>query len=231
MRRWGVIISGFYAAVIFGLLMPVLPVIFKLPLKKGEGFGWWNVYTDDILVLVLTWGSLLVGGQALLLFLSVDTSWRRLKPRRHIAITAALTGLLITLLAVAGILSLAMAFDEESLSWDWAGVGAVVWILIFWVTSWIAWGIVFYRYCRRGSMTFERAISWLLKGSVLELMIAVPAHVIVRSRGDCSAPFLTSWGVVTGLAIMLMCFGPGVLVLYKKRFDAYGAGKVEDASA
>ncbi len=56
MRRWGVIVSGFYAAVIFGLLMPVLPVIFKLPLKKGEGFGWWNVYTDDILVLVLTWG-------------------------------------------------------------------------------------------------------------------------------------------------------------------------------
>jgi len=90
---------------------------------------------------------------------------------------------------------------------------------------------VFYRYSRRGSMTFERAISWLLKGSVLELMIAVPAHVIVRSRGDCSAPFLTSWGIVTGLAIMLMCFGPGVLALYKKRFDAYGAGKVEDASA
>ena len=231
MRRWGVIISGFYAAVIFGFLMPAFPVIFELPLKKGEGFGWWNVYTDDFLVFVLTWGSLLVGGQALLLFLSVDTSWRRLKPRRHIAITAAITGLLITLLAVAGILSLAIAFDEESLSGDWAGDGAVAWILIFWVMSWIAWGIVFYRYCRGGSMTFERAIQWLLKGSVLELMIAVPAHVIVRSRGDCSAPFLTSWGIVTGLAIMLMCFGPGVLALYKKRIDAYGAGKVENPSA
>ncbi len=231
MRRWGVIISGFYAAVVFGFLMPVFPVIFKLPLKKGEGFGWWIVYTDDFLVFALTWGSLLVGGQALLLFLSVDTSWRRLKPRRHIAITAAITGLLITLLAVAGILSLAMAFDEGSLSGDRAGVGAEAWILIFWVTSWIAWGIVFYRYCRGGSMTFERAISWLLKGSVLELMIAVPAHVIVRSRGDCSAPLLTSWGIVTGLAIMLMCFGPGVLALYKKRIDAYGAGKVENPSA
>ena len=231
MRRWGVIISGFYAAVIFGFLMPVFLVIFKLPLEKGEGFGWWDVYTDDSLVFVLTWGSLLVGGQALLLFLSVDTSWRRLKPRRHIAITAAITGLLITLLAVAGILSLAIAFDEGSLFGDWAGDGAVAWILIFWVMSWIAWGIVFYRYCRGGSMTFERAISWLLKGSVLELMIAVPAHVIVRSRGDCSAPFLTSWGIVTGLAIMLMCFGPGVLALYKKRIDAYGAGKVENPSA
>ena len=72
MRRWGVIISGFYAAVIFGFLMPVFLVIFELPLEKGEGFGWWNVYTDDFLVFGLTWGSLLVGGQALLLFLSVD---------------------------------------------------------------------------------------------------------------------------------------------------------------
>ena len=138
MRRWGVIISGFYATVIFGFLMPVFLVIFELPLEKGEGFGWWIVYTDDFLVFALTWGSLLVAGQALLLFLSVDTSWRRLKPRRHIATTAAITGLLITLLAVAGILSLAIAFDEKSLYGDWAGVGAEAWILIFWVMSWIA---------------------------------------------------------------------------------------------
>ena len=177
MRRWGVIISGFYAGIIFGLLMPGWLVLFNLPLGKGEGFGWWNVYTEDLLVFVLTWGLLLVGGQALLLFLSVDTSWRRLKPRRHIAIIAALTGLLITLLAVAGIVSLAMAFHGDSLSSEWAGVAVEVWILIIWVTSWIAWGIV------------------------------------------------------TGLAIMFMCFGPGVLALYKKRIDAYGAGTVEDASA
>jgi hypothetical protein len=97
-RRWGVIISGFYAAVVFGLLVPGFLVILKLPLEKGEGFDWWNVYTytEDFLFFLLPWGLLFVGGQALLLFLSVDTSWRRLKPRRHIAITAALTGLLTT---------------------------------------------------------------------------------------------------------------------------------------
>ena len=231
MRRWGLIISGFYAAVVFALLIPSSLVLFKLPLKQGQDFGWWDVYTSggDWVGFVI-WGSILVGGQALLLILSVDTSWRRLKPRRHIAISAALTGLLITFLVVSGMLSLMVAFNEELPSREWMGLPIAYWMLIFWAASWIAWGIVFYRYCRGGSMTLERAVSWLLKGSVLELMIAVPAHVIVRTRGDCSAPMLTSWGIVTGLAIMLMCFGPGVLALYKKRIDAYGATKIERAS-
>ena len=231
MRRWGVIISGFYAAVVFSLLIPSSLVLFKLPLKQGQDFGWWDVYTSggDWAGFVI-WGSILVGGQALLLILSVDTSWRRLKPRRHIAISAALTGLLMTLLVVSGVLSLMVAFNEELPSREWMGWPTGYWMLIFWAASWIAWGMVFYRYCRGGSMTLERAVSWLLKGSVLELMIAVPAHVIVRSRGDCSAPMLTSWGIVTGLAIMLMCYGPGVLALYKKRIDAYGTAKIERAS-
>jgi len=93
--------------------------------------------------------------------------------------------------------------------------------------AWVPWGIVFYLYLRRSNAVVTRTVTWLLRGSVLELLIAVPCHVIVRRRTDCSAPIATSYGIGTGIAIMLLSFGPSVMLLYKKRLDAYavrGAG-------
>ena len=86
---------------------------------------------------------------------------------------------------------------------------------------WAVWAGLFYCYYRRSPQAVARAVAWLLTGSVLELLIAVPTHVIVRRRHECTAPFVTGFGSVTGLAIMLLSFRPGVLALYKKRLDAY----------
>ena len=94
-------------------------------------------------------------------------------------------------------------------------------VLGIWIGVWVIWGGVFYQYYRDSSKALSSLVSWLLKGSILELLIAVPAHVVVRHRHDCSAPFVTGFGIVTGIAIMLLCFGPGVLALYKKKLDAY----------
>jgi hypothetical protein len=48
------------------------------------------------------------------------------------------------------------------------------------------------------------------------MLVAIPCQLIVRRRHDCSAPAVTSFGIVTGVAIMLISFGPSVLFLYKK---------------
>lgn len=88
---------------------------------------------------------------------------------------------------------------------------------------WLTWGILFYLYFRDSSAVLTKIISWLLKGGILELLVAVPCHVIVRRRHDCSAPAATSFGIASGIAIMLLSFGPSVLFLYKKRLDSYAS--------
>ena len=56
---------------------------------------------------------------------------------------------------------------------------------------WLLWGIVFYLYFRNSTQVMTRAVSWLLKGSVLELLIAVPcsrncaaARRLLGARGN-----------------------------------------------
>ncbi len=85
---------------------------------------------------------------------------------------------------------------------------------------WLVWAVVFYRFARSDdpAALVKRTTRWLLRGSILELLVAVPSHIIVRNRGDCCAPAGTFLGIVTGIAIMLLCFGPGVFFLFVERF-------------
>ena len=223
MRRWGIVITAFYA---FSLAVLFVPAFL------GIAFGWASpasTLRDSLNAAgdwrVWLWIGLLVSGEALLLFLSVDGSWRHAKPRQHVAVTAILTGFFTALLALSAISSLASGlFGDEALKWMLDGKDeAVVWgrLLCVLLALWGAWAAVFLFYCGDAPKPVAVTVSWLLKGSVLELLIAVPSHVIVRQRGDCSAPAVTGWGIVTGIAVMLFCFGPGVLALYKKKLDGY----------
>jgi len=209
MRRWGILITLIYAVILAGLLVPALYRLAGLgkvsPEALLEGIPFWLPYL-----------ALLVAGQASLLFLSVDTSWRRLRPRLRIVYSATLAGMLTALLMVALAWSLAAALLGDDAVPD-NGYS----VLLIWGGLWFTWAAVFYVYYQKQDTAFATTVSWLLKGSVLELLIAVPCHIIVRSRGDCSAPAATGFGIVTGLAIMLLCFGPGVLALYKRRLQRY----------
>jgi hypothetical protein len=218
MRKWGVFVSLFYACIVLGLLVPagVLLAGDDTPFKSPFFSDLAGVYKDW-----LTWITVaaVLSGQILLLFLSVDTSWKRLKPRMHIAVTCAVASLLLAGLTLAAFVSFDAAFPGKGLVdalFDTVGR-----TLALWAGLWILWAVLFYVYVRNSDNAVARAVSWLLKGSVLELLIAVPCHVIVRRRDECCAPILTSFGIVTGIAVMLLSFGPSVLLLYKKRLDAY----------
>jgi len=217
MRKWGILITFFYALVLLVLLLPAGVLLSgaaatpsKILSALEEVSSEWPFWLPI---------GVLIAGQALLLFLSVDTSQKRLKPRSHILLSVGITSLLLGMLAFAAVYCIGCAikgdkFGEKNLD-------TTAQVLGLWLLLWVLWFVIFYWYARNSSPIVTRAVSWLLKGSVLELLVAVPCHIIVRRRQDCSAPAATSFGITTGIAIMLLSFGPSVLLLYKKRLDAY----------
>lgn len=221
MRKWGAVITVCYALI---LLLLVLPAAVMMLGYKNLGGNLIRSILDSYKEW-LVWApvGILVAGEALLLFLSVDTSFKKLKPRAHIAVSCLVTATLWALLSGAAILSLGVGIYGDHFGGHFFDNGFN--ILACWFALWVVWTIIFYLYFRNSSALISRATSWLLKGSVLELLIAVPSHVIVRRRDDCSAPVVTSFGIATGISIMLLCFGPSVLLLYKKRLNEYSSRK------
>lgn len=221
MRKWGIVVSLVYALILVGVLLPAFWL-----LAGSDEIPYSRKYFDELASADGFWVwipiAVLVAAQALLLFLSVNTGEKRLKPRASVVSTCVVTGFLLGALTFAGALSLDVAvsvghggkfFDEL--------FNSSVKAAAFAGAAWLLWAVVFYLYARNASAITSRAVGWLLKGSVLELLIAVPCHVYVRRRNDCSAPIATGFGIVTGIAVMLLAFGPSVMVLYKKRLDGY----------
>jgi hypothetical protein len=58
---------------------------------------------------------------------------------------------------------------------------------------------------------------WLLTGSILELLVAIPAHILSRRREECCAPGLTLVGLAMGLAVAILAFGPAFFLLVVRR--------------
>src|ERR1017187_7889824 len=229
MKRWAILTVLLYALALLVLTVPVALV----------AFGNWGLKNDSMgikaaLAMYANWGywlwlGILVAGQALLLLLPINIAERRLPARRPLKIPVIVTAFFLANLLLAGLLSLLCAiftdgafsiFDLQGLfNWmantinhnptqnvqnsDWQSLLSIfVTVLIFW----LVWAII-----------FRRATRWLLRGSILELIIAVPSHVIVRRRDDCCAPAGTFWGIATGISVMLLCFGPGVFFLFVER--------------
>ena len=228
MRRWGVVVTTVYSLVLLVLILPGAVAIF------GGHRPFWPQLFSDVSDVYQEWEvwiflAALIICQATLLFLSVDMSHRRLKPRAHIIISCITTGFLLMLLFFAGAMSLSAGILGEHFDRVLPDSG---WIFAILGGLWLAWGVIFYLFARRSDNVVKRAMAWLLRASVLELLVAVPCHVIVRRRDDCCAPVVTSFGIGTGIAIMLLSFGPSVLLLYKKRLDSYvKPARDNDASA
>lgn len=193
------------------------------------------------------WLGVMVTCQALLLLIPVSTAGRRPEARRPIVWPMLVASFLLANLCLAGVFSVGCAFlgDEffeafkglhdltaatlQLIPSLWAaltsaGMTNTEWIALANVLAvtlvlWMLWGWAFYHFSRADEPenVHRRAVRWLLRGSILDLLVAVPSHVVVRGRDDCCAGFATFWGLVTGASVMLLAFGPGVFFLFAER--------------
>jgi hypothetical protein len=137
---------------------------------------------------------------------------RRPFTRRSIWLPLIGSGFCAGLLCVGGSAALCEYFNRADNETAWI-------VLAAGTVTWIAWSIPFAVIAFSGrewaiGMTLHR---WLIAGSVLELLVAVPTHVVVRRRPDCCAGFWTGAGICLGVAVMIISFGPSVLLLYYRR--------------
>jgi hypothetical protein len=232
MKRWAVFTVLIYALALLVLTFPVIWIAFNGWSDKG-------VSLQNALKMYLRWGywlwlALLVAGQALLLLLPINIAERRLPAHRPLKTPVIVTAFFLANLCFAGLLSiLCLYFQEDGVNFFGyflpfkpnqvsptnfsTELGAVVTGLAFW----IIWAVIFRNFAKSDDpdSLLKRITHWLLRGSILELLVAVPSHILVRRRGDCCAPLGTFWGIATGISVMLLCFGPGVFFLFVERFE------------
>jgi hypothetical protein len=95
----------------------------------------------------------------------------------------------------------------------WTAIGLAI-------LTWGVWALVFFRMSRgvEPADLVSRQCRFLLKGSILELLIAVPTHIVARYRDYCCAGFMTFIGLTMGVSVMLFAYGPAVFFLFAERW-------------
>lgn len=202
---WVYILVGTYLLCLAGLVL--LPAIF-------------GIFTDSEKGAIAAAGGyvciLLLCGFAMILA-PVRARRRRPITRRSIWFPILGSAVLMALLGLA----LALTVSE------WARLDANEWVYVTLTAMvWLAWAVVFGMIGLRADPTTlaGRLNKLVLSGSALELMVAVPAHLVVRRRSDCCAGMMTGTGLCVGATVMLVAFGPSVFVLYYKRWNRLKQG-------
>jgi hypothetical protein len=210
-KRPALVVVALYLLAILALAWPVLLTAFWGQLKASDvadGFRHWEVWA---------WVAVMVLGQAALLVVPVKVASRRPTTERSLLWPIVVAGLMVGGLVVGAASALTEfvqrdhAFDSAFVTWGAVAAGAC---------SWAVWSVLFYRAGRlsRPEDVVAQQCRLLLRGSILEFLVAVPTHIVARNRGYCCAGAYTFLGIAIGIAVMLFSFGPALFFLFANRW-------------
>ena len=194
---------GWVFLVLYGL---ILAGIFMFALSEGD-------LMDGVQLLLVT-----LVTQAIFIFCAGTMNLCKPIRRRRAFLPVVVTAGLVTLMLVATLWGLGEFIHGGS----WDGPPELFvwgWIAI----NWIGWSAAFLvTHTKSDRFAFARKqVLFLIGGSLLQLMVMIPAHIITSRRPYCFAGMGTMIGIAGGLAVMLWAFGPGIALLFlKKRREA-----------
>jgi hypothetical protein len=223
MKRWAWVVAGLYCLLLAVLTVPAGLLAFAPRAKLTEGLGVYLCWPYWV------WLAVMLIGQWALLSVPVDLAGFRPVRRGPVWRTVLAGGLMAGGLAAGAILSIyEFVFrDKGDGNWIW-GIALALGVLI-----WCLWTLVFLRANRSlaPSDLVSRQCRALFRGSILELLIAVPTHIVARYRDYCCAGFMTFIGLTMGISVMLFSFGPAVFVLYVQRWKRLHPARPDETDA
>jgi hypothetical protein len=162
---------------------------------------------------------------AALLIIPIRTQLERPVRRRSVVLPLIVSAVCAAAVVGAGGLATAefVAGNVPGLDGD-----TLVWAVGFaTLLVWLGWMVLFGWLARTvAPQTInDRMYQLLLAGSVLELLVALPMHLVVRRRTQCCAGVATGVGIGVGLVVMLIALGPAVFFLFYRRYRQAYAGR------
>jgi len=208
MKKWPIIVAGLYGLTLLVLFGPLLWVAF-LP-ARPKSSEW--LFTRQAWVIV----GVMMLMQYALLRIPVQTASQRPVKQRSLWSTVIAAALMMAVLVFGAAVSIyefitQLKGDADRL-WICAGVG---------LASWVFWTLYFHRSTKRfppdhGVKRMQRCL-W--SGSILELLIAIPTHIVARHRGYCCAGLMTFVGLACGFSVVIFAFGPSLFFLFAGRWQ------------
>lgn len=209
MKKWSLIVAGLYGLACLVLIAPLSWIAFG---TKGPKLSDMN----ELLMTWQTWAvvAVMIAAQFALLRIPVHMASRRPVTQRSLWATIIAAAFMMGLLVLG-----AAGSVYEFITKDGAVNG--IWLIAPGLASWVFWAIYFHRSTNSappdGKMARLRRYMWT--GSILELLVAIPTHIIARHRDYCCAGILTFIGLTCGMSVMLFAFGPAVYFLFTERWQ------------
>ena len=212
MKHWAWIVATLYAALLFVLTVPGILLAFAPGMRPGEAAGVFASWPYWL------WLAVMFMSQFALLAVPVRVASLRPVTKGPVWRTILAGGLMSGGLMAGAMLSI---YEYEFFTRGQDGGNWVCWAAIaLALLAWAIWALVFFRISRHRTPSDLVSLQCrcLFRGSILELLIAVPTHIVARHRDYCCAGFLTFIGLTMGVSVMLFAYGPAVFYLFVERW-------------